>query len=96
MENQHTKTSKILGYRELTQEEIDFMNRIKAFGPELKKLTADLATYLQRQDIAAHIDYTESARLDQADPLTWLNEGKLSLQKGLMYLTRSIAQPGFF
>ena len=45
MENQHRK---IKGYRELSAEEIDLMNRIKAKGDELldlqKELNARLAT----------------------------------------------------
>lgn len=40
MENQHRK---IAGYRELSQEEIDLMNRIKAKGIELLALQAELA-----------------------------------------------------
>lgn len=40
MENQHRK---IKGYRELSQEEIDLMNRIKAKGMELLQLQAELA-----------------------------------------------------
>ena len=40
MENQHRK---ITGYRELTNEEIDLMNRIKAKGKELLQLQAELA-----------------------------------------------------
>ncbi|MCO6057340.1 hypothetical protein NG726_11730 [Pseudomonas sp. MOB-449] len=39
MENQHRK---IAGYRELSQEEIDLMNRIKAKGAELLALHAEL------------------------------------------------------
>lgn len=39
MENQHRKIS---GYRELSQEEIDLMNRIKAKGGELLQLVAEL------------------------------------------------------
>ena len=39
MENQHRK---IKGYRELSQEEIDLMNRIKEKGAELLQLTAEL------------------------------------------------------
>ncbi len=35
MENQHRKIS---GYRELSQDEIDLMNEIKAFGPQLEAL----------------------------------------------------------
>lgn len=40
MDNQHRK---ITGYRELTAEEIDLMNRIKAKGAELLQLQAELA-----------------------------------------------------
>ena len=40
MENQHRKIS---GYRELSQEEVDLMNRIKTKGAELLQLQAELA-----------------------------------------------------
>ena len=40
MENQHQK---IKGYRDLTQEEIDFMNKIKGMGEELGVLCDELA-----------------------------------------------------
>lgn len=39
MENQHRKIS---GYRELSQSEIDLMNKIKAKGVELGELVAEL------------------------------------------------------
>lgn len=39
MENQHRKIS---GYRELNQDEIDLMNRIKSFGPHMEDLIAHL------------------------------------------------------
>ncbi len=39
MDNQHRK---IAGYRELSQEEVDLMNRIKAKGAELLALQAEL------------------------------------------------------
>ncbi len=93
MQDQHKKIS---GYRDLTQEEIDLMNRIKAFGPELDELCKDVCDYLVRQDYNAMSSDTEIARLDAADPLGWMHEGKTSLQKGLMFLTRSVAQPTFF
>jgi hypothetical protein len=35
MDNQHRK---ILGYRELTQDEIDLMNEIKAFGVQVGEM----------------------------------------------------------
>ncbi|MBN0802672.1 hypothetical protein AAIP21_31295, partial [Pseudomonas aeruginosa] len=40
MDNQHRK---IAGYRELTQDDIDLMNRVKAVGAELLALQAALA-----------------------------------------------------
>ncbi len=45
MENQHRKIS---GYRELSQEEIDLMNKVKAMGPLLEELTA---TMMASQDL---------------------------------------------
>lgn len=43
MENQHRKIS---GYRELSQEEIDLMNRIKTKGAELLALQDELTSRL--------------------------------------------------
>lgn len=95
MENQHKKIS---GYRELTQEEIDLMNRIKAFGPELDKLCMDIHSYLDDQYEKAERSRNadELVRLGNAAPQTWRAEGMRDLQKGLMFLTRSVAQPTFF
>ncbi len=91
MENQHRQ---IKGYRELSQEEIHFMNRIKAFGPELETLTTEVANYLQTKLNRASEE--EVARIRKAEAYRWMLEGKNDLQVGLMKLTRSIAQPGFF
>ncbi|WZL14738.1 hypothetical protein [Vibrio phage vB_VpaM_XM1] len=44
MENQHRK---IKGYRELSQEEVDLMNRIKEKGQELLLLQGELASKLE-------------------------------------------------
>lgn len=46
MENQHRK---IAGYRELSQEEVDLMNRIKAAGANLLQLQAELAGRLDTE-----------------------------------------------
>lgn len=100
MENQHRKIS---GYRELSQVEIDLMNRIKAFGPELEKLCDDLHDYLAAQSGAASAvvggpdgDPAECDRITKAEPWGRLQTGKRDLQTGLMALTRAVAQPGFF
>lgn len=96
MQDQHKL---IKGYRDLTQEEIDLMNRIKAFGPELDKLCTDLHEYHEKQLHEAELNRdlgVEYRRIMDAAPYAWRMEGMVSLQKGLMFLTRSVAQPGFF
>lgn len=46
MENQHKK---IKGYRDLSQTEIDLMNKVKEKGVELGALVAEVTTYLRQQ-----------------------------------------------
>lgn len=97
MENQHRK---IAGYRELSQEEIDLMNRIKAKGAELLDLHYELDTMLRGQaevksDNAAGntSDYAEFDRFMSAEPLIWASIGKKDIQTGIMALVRAVAQP---
>lgn len=77
MDNQHRK---IKGYRELSQEEVDLMNRIKEHGVALESLLHEL----------------ESLHGDVAADNRWLAIGKTNLQQGLMAWTRAVAKPGFF
>ncbi|HDU8195763.1 Acb2/Tad1 domain-containing protein [Acinetobacter baumannii] len=56
MENQHRK---IKGYRELSQEEIDLMNRIKQVGADLLALQAEL---VGRLDTDAEVKLVEARR----------------------------------
>ena len=93
MDNQHRK---IKGYRELSQAEIDLMNEIKAKGVELGELCAKLEERLSEQSAVAVHDEAEKHRIVGANPFRWLAIGRTHLQEGLMALTRSIAQPGFF
>lgn len=97
MENQHRK---IAGYRELTQAEIDLMNRIKAKGAELLELQAELVEALRMQgqdkaaDAAENTDcHAELARFQAAEPLRWASIGKTDIQTGIMALVRAVAQP---
>lgn len=97
MENQHRK---IKGYRELTQAEIDLMNRIKAKGGELLELHAELDGMLREQsqnkadDAAENTDcYAELERFQAAEPLRWAAIGKTDIQTGIMALVRAVAQP---
>ena len=98
MENQHRK---IAGYRELSQEEIDLMNRIKSKGAELLELHFELKTMLERtqsdkSNAAANDsqEYAEFERFMCAEPLRWAAIGKTDIQTGIMALVRAVAQPG--
>lgn len=78
MDNQHQK---IMGYRDLSQAEIDLMNAIKAHGEDLSALVAQLRS-------------TEAFELciDQR----WVSIGATDLQTGIMALVRSVARPTTF
>lgn len=80
MENQHKK---ITGYRDLTQDEIDLMNRIKGIGVEIDSLVVDM------QNAEIHYD---TFTVDQR----WVAIGKTHLQQGLMALVRAVAKPESF
>lgn len=97
MDNQHRKIS---GYRELSQEEVDLMNRIKAKGAELLALQAELNDMLIQQGREKGMnaaentdDHAELARFCAADPLRWADVGKIDIQTGIMALVRAVAQP---
>ena len=95
MENQHRK---IKGYRELTQEEIDLMNEIKEMGEKLEQLTDKVDHYLTDQLNTAELneDTSMADRVDRSYALNFAFDGKMSFKKGLMFLTRAIAQPESF
>lgn len=77
MDNQHRK---ITGYRELSQQDIDLMNKIKAKAAEVGDLVAELK------------DLRTNSALDQR----WVAIGATDLQQGFMALTRAVAKPEFF
>lgn len=83
MENQHRL---ITGYRELTQDEIDMMNRIKATAEQVGALLKD-------------IPYGNPAggeALPGCADARWYAIARTHLQEGFMALTRSIAKPTTF
>lgn len=100
MENQHRK---IKGYRELSQEEIDLMNSIKAKGAELlalqNRLEAKLHFELVQLKSKAESDGATAEGLDEllrfvaAEPQRWAAIGKTDIQTGIMALVRAVAQP---
>ena len=75
MDNQHRK---IKGYRELSQAEIDAMNRCKEIEESIMKMIADFQQH-EGEEI-------------KPDP-RWLAIAKTDLQKGFMALGRAIARP---
>ena len=80
MDNQHKK---IKGYRDLTQEEINLMNRAKDLAVQVGKLVDEIPVYSAETG-------------GQAIDMRWLNIGKTDLQKGFMAVIRSIARPETF
>jgi len=80
MKNQHEK---ITGYRDLTREEIDLMNKVKQKGVELGELI---------QEIEIYSSQTGGHAID----MRWLDIGRTDLQTGTMALVRSIARPTTF
>lgn len=90
MKNQHKQHTKIKGYRDLTQEEIDLMNKIKNMGTELEKLLEEVRDTFPTQlpwflEGCHEMEYYE-----------WWTEARLSLKKGLMFLVRAVAKPTSF
>jgi hypothetical protein len=77
MDNQHRQ---IKGYKELSQQQIDLMNKVKELGVSVGELISDLGSNIGD---------------DGVDP-RWLSIAKTDLQKGFMELTRAIAKPDFF
>lgn len=103
MENQHRAIS---GYRELTQTEIDLMNKIKALGPQIEAVCDEIKAHINAQREACLdadgengpvvVAPEEQARLDRAEPERWLQWGRDAMQNNLTMLTRAVAQPTFF
>lgn len=95
MDNQHKQ---IKGYRDLSQYEIDLMNRIKEHGEQTGALVAEVRNYLTVQGTTAlqENDIDEQDRLFEANPELIHQEATMKLKTGLMLLVRSVAQPTTF
>lgn len=104
MDNQHKQ---IKGYRDLTQAEIDLMNRIKTAGAELLKLQDEVISLnmlteekLVRDSLmvkqGTHHDDGQLQAHDDfilAQPHRWASIAKTDIQTGLMALIRAVARP---
>lgn len=85
-DNQHRM---IKGYRDLTIQEIDLMNRIKDIGAELEKLIEEV----EQTNLSTAID---SVLAVKSEPEIWTHQVKINLKIGLMALTRAVAKPTSF
>lgn len=94
MENQHKK---IKGYRDLSQQEIDLMNRIKAHGEETKKLLDEMFDLrnTQQHDACENIG-NEVSYQQSVESIRCLGLAKDHLQTGQMWFVRAVALPESF
>lgn len=94
MKDQHTK---IKGYRDLSQEDIDLMNRIKTHGEVTGKLLEDLYDLRFCQGSAlvtgGSTDLTEEKL---SESFAALENAKQYLQTGQMWFVRAVALPDSF
>lgn len=87
MKDQHTKIS---GYRDLAQEEIDLMNEAKALEAECLRFHQKVSDRL----IAKRLGSTEEMlRQDLSHASRWHSIARVDIETGFMALVRSIAQP---
>lgn len=95
MQNQHQK---IKGYRDLSQYEIDLMNRIKSHAEQTGELVAEVKNYITQQSATAlqQAGQDELDRLMAAYPEGVHAEAAMKLKTGYMLLVRSVAQPTSF
>lgn len=104
MDNQHKQ---IKGYRDLSQAEIDLMNRIKAHAEETRALVVAV-----RESVAPKLEALPAQTLAPSEvselgelvmgaiyaghdggPFRWVCLADDHLQQGYMALTRAVAQP---
>jgi hypothetical protein len=90
MDNQHKK---IKGYRDLSQEEIDLMNEVKAKGEELRTLMKKIEAVLGPAPKLAE----DASITDEADaPHYWLRTADAYFRSASMAAVRAIAQPSSY
>jgi hypothetical protein len=89
MDNQHRK---IIGYRDLSQEEIDLMNAVKEVEQQMLAYVSTVQTLIQQQ-IADAETANVTLRHRFAEPQRWASIAKTHIQEGASALVRAIAQP---
>lgn len=93
LDNQHKQ---IKGYRDLSQDEIDLMNKIKSVGEILDNLTKKVMQHdCDLYNEHGYEDYTKIYGSLDCN-LGWVESATHDLQVGLMKLTRAVAKPTTF
>lgn len=87
MDNQHKQ---IKGYRDLSQEEINLMNKIKTLAEQVGELVNEIEETTDEAYFNADEDNGEG------DATRWVYWAKRDLQLGFMQLTRAVAKPTTF
>lgn len=88
MKDQHTKIS---GYRDLTQEEVDLMNEAKQHEARFLAFWEKVENHIVQNRIRGGTE--EQLRQDYARAGNWLYDGRADVEKGFMQIVRAIAQP---
>lgn len=89
-------TARIIGYRQLSEDEQLLINEIKELGEKLKSKCSEIESHLRTQRQMSEINAAERERIDATNPGRWLSIAKTDFQTGLMALTRAVAQPTTF
>ena len=87
MDNQHTKIS---GYRDLNQEEIDLMNEAKQLEAKCLAFRSHVEKKLINKALSKQ---SEKERYRNAQASRWIAMARTDLETGFMALVRAIAQP---
>lgn len=97
MDNQHKK---IKGYRDLSQEEIDLMNKLKEKAEEVKLVLEEILKYREGQWEAwyniTEDDVNGLTEIQLLESERNLHIAKENLQQGFMWAVRGVALPETF
>jgi hypothetical protein len=90
MDNQHRL---IKSYRDLNQEEIDLINKIKAHERETLKLLKEVEDHLAKQTLTHQKDNDLRIRMNACQPYRWIAIARHDIEIGFMAAVRAVAQP---
>ena len=97
----------VIGYRKLTQTEINLVNEIKEMGNQIEAMHAKVMTHLVEQSKNAPMispeqtndlsdGQVERLRINRAEPGRWAAIAKTHYQEAAMALARAVFQPTTF